>query len=321
MLAILDWGLGHASRCVPLINQWQKEGKEVYVVCSGSSLTFLKAECPTINFLEWKGYEVRYPTSSMVLNMVWQGLRIARVVKGEHRQMKKWVQEIQPDLIVSDGRFGCSHPEVKSIWMAHQLQIQHPFQVFATLVNFLYHRFISKSFQEIWIPDYEGKKALAGRLSKPISGIPYQFLGPLSRYSRLNSEKKNSVQKKYVWLALLSGPEPQRSFLEKELLQLFEKRTEPCLLVRGVAGNSTFKSINDHLQIVDCLYGDQLFAHVMAADRLICRSGYSTLMDLYYWNKLAILIPTPGQTEQIYLAQYWQKKGWAEWQEQGRLEI
>ena len=317
-LAILDWGLGHASRCVSLIQQWEKEDKTVFVICSSSTIVFLKEECPSTQYLIAPAYNIRYPSASMALNMAWQGVRIFQTIFKEQQQLKKWVDEYQPDLIVSDGRFGCHHTSVKSIWLAHQLQIQHAFKPLANVLNYFYHQFIKKNYQEVWIPDFEGSRSLAGHLSLPVKNIVHQYLGALSRFS---SEKIVKTPIKYQYLVLLSGPEPQRTYLESELLALLEQKNVPSLLVRGVTNDSVLVSKSAQVKIINCLYGDDLFEHIMAAEKLICRSGYSTLMDLYYWKKPALLIPTPGQTEQIYLAKYWAKKGWCEWQEQGGIEV
>ncbi len=317
-LAILDWGLGHASRCVPLIQQWEKEGKAVFVICSSSSIGFLKKECPNTRYLIAPAYNIRYPSASMAFNMAWQGAPILKTIFKEHQQLKKWVDEYQPDLIVSDGRFGCHHTSVKSIWLAHQLQIQHSFKPLSFILNYFYHQFVRRNYQEVWIPDFEGSQSLAGHLSLPVKNIPYQYLGALSRFS---SKKIIKTASTYQYLVLLSGPEPQRTYLESALLALLEQKKAPSLLVRGVTNNSVLASKADQVKIINCLYGDDLLEHIMLSEKLICRSGYSTLMDLYYWQKPALLIPTPGQTEQIYLAKYWAKKGWCEWQEQGRLEL
>lgn len=299
---------------MPLIRQWKKEGKTVYVICAASNLNFLQAECPNVSYLIAPAYNIRYPTSSMALNLAWQGLHILKTIFKEHKQLKKWVNQYQPDLLVSDGRFGCHHTKVKSIWMAHQLQIQYAFKPFSKVLNYFYHHFIKKNYQEVWVPDFEGEQSLSGRLSMAIKNIPHQYLGPLSRFA---AKKPIQTTTKYHYLVLLSGPEPQRTYLEKELLLFLEKQGKSCLLVRGVNNDTSLSSTTDHVEIINCLYGDELHEHIMLAEKIICRSGYSTLMDLFYWQKSALLIPTPGQTEQLYLAKYWQEKDWGEWQEQG----
>ena len=199
--------------------------------------------------------------------------------------------------------------------MAHQLEIQFPVPFIKKWLNHFYHRYLRRHFQEIWIPDLHGPYSLAGDLINPVEEMQHIFIGPLSRFEKL--EEQDDYQ--YDWLALLSGPEPQRSKLEEELrTQLADKK---ALIVRGVPGGSRIESLTDTLSIVDWLYGDALCDEVQRSRMLICRSGYSTLMDLHAWGKKALLIPTPGQTEQEYLATYWQeKKGYAT-QRQGEINL
>lgn len=317
-IAILDWGLGHASRCVPMVQALTKQGCEVYIICSRTIIDFLKKECPQAQYLLAPAYAIRYPTSSMVWNMASQAGRISKVMLEEYRLLKQWVEALQPDLIISDGRFACYHKKVKSIWMAHQLQIQHQNKWLARLLNLAYHRFIQKNYQAVWVPDYSGSQSIAGQLSKPIAKLKHTYLGPLSRFAQAKQLKK---EKRYSYVALLSGPEPQRTYLEQELIEKLKHQKQDCLIIRGVKGSTELQVLSEHLYIVDQLYGQLLQAQIEQAQQIICRSGYSTLMDLHYWQIPAILIPTPGQTEQIYLAHLWQQKGWSQMQRQAQLDL
>ncbi|MEM1217046.1 MAG: glycosyltransferase, partial [Bacteroidota bacterium] len=308
LLAILDWGLGHASRCVPLVRQWQVEGKRVTVASSGKALAFLRRELPSVPRLELPAYAIRYPTGNMVWNMAAQAPKIARVILRERRVLNKFLAKNKVDKIVSDGRFGCFSNAVSSVWLAHQLQIQHDNFWVRSLANAGYHRWIKRHFEEVWVPDFQGADSLAGQLAIPISGLTHQYIGPLSRYAGSSIAHDATT---YDYLALLSGPEPQRSLLEQQLLQWLPTIGKRCLLVRGVPGSSTIVGNENGVATVDWLLGDELLQHVQRSKQLICRSGYSTLMDLYFWQKPALLIPTPGQTEQEYLSEYWAAQGWA----------
>jgi len=317
LIAILDWGLGHASRCVPLVKAWQEEGKRVTVASAGSALMLLKASLKKVDFIELPAYAVRYPTRSMVWNMGVQSPRLWRVMKKEHRIISDYVRKEGVNLVVSDGRFGCWSKAVKSVWLAHQLQIQHKQPWLAWMMNKGYHTFVRRHFAEVWVPDIEGEESLAGDLARPIAGLPHRYLGALSRFAGRKQEQV--VQKPYQWLALLSGPEPQRAYLEEELIDCFKAWDVPALLVRGVPGSSKPQGITPNLSVVDWLLGDQLATTIAQTERLICRSGYSTLLDAYHWQKPLLLIPTPGQTEQEYLAKYWASRGWAKWKRQGEV--
>lgn len=317
LIAILDWGLGHASRCVPLIRAWRAAGKRVTVASAGSALAFLRASIAADQFLELPAYKVRYPTRSMVWNLAWQSPRLWRVMSAEHKQLKKHLSTVKVDRIVSDCRFGCWHPQVESVWLAHQLQIQHSQPWLAVAANRAYHTFLTSRFDQVWVPDMEGENSLGGQLSQPIRGLPHRYLGPLSRFAETPVQKK--LPSTYQWLALLSGPEPQRTYLEKELMVQLQALGVPALLVRGVEGSSTPRCVACGLDVVDWLLGDDLQTAIARSANLVCRSGYSTLMDAWYWQKPLLLIPTPGQTEQEYLARYWAEKGWARWRSQAQL--
>lgn len=319
IVAILDWGLGHASRCIPLIRRLVGEGDEVLVVSSGSALALVKAECPDVATHTLPAYNVRYPSQNMIWNMLRQGPRIFYTVWKEQQLIDTLVADFKPDRIISDGRFGCYKPGIENIWLAHQLQIQHPWSWIQQMANTLYHAYIQRRFQAVWIPDYaEVTQRLSGNLASPVSQLPATYLGPLSRYQHTSQQHKST---RYEWLFLLSGPEPQRSRLEKQLRDLALQLREPVLLVRGVTGSNKRDKVNTQLTTVDWLHGTELAQAVAQSKRILCRSGYSTLMDLHYWQKQALLIPTPGQTEQEYLAQHWAIRGWARTITQDKLDI
>ena len=319
LIAVLDWGLGHASRCVSVIEQLIDAGQEVTVASAGKALLFLREHFPALHFVELPAYNIRYPYSSMVVNMLLQSPKVFRVMWREHRLLRKVVAECEITRIISDGRFGCWHPNVESVWLAHQLHIQHHNALVAGTANTLYHAYVRRCFQQLWIPDHTVPPRLAGNLSEPIPGLPYQYLGPQSRFKdEVHSEHSTT---KYRYLALLSGPEPQRSILEKKLRQQLIAKGEPALLVRGVPGSTQIQQQTGQLYEVDWLLGASLHEAVATSATIICRSGYSTLMDAHYWQKRLLLIPTPGQTEQEYLARYWSEQGWANWQHQAEISL
>ncbi len=314
LVAVLDWGLGHASRCVPVIEQLIDAGQEVTIASSGKALQFLREHFPVADYLELPAYEIRYPFHSMVLNLFLQGPRTLRTIWQEHRLIGQAIRQRSIQRIISDGRFGCWHPEVESVWLAHQLHIQHTNLRVANMANTFYHAYIRKRYQYVWVPDREIEPRLAGRLSQPIPGLPHQYLGARSRYADV---RPNVVeQQPYHYLALLSGPEPQRSYFEQQVREELLRMQVPALLVRGVPGSTQIRAATGQLMEVDWLLGENLLEAVQQSQQIICRSGYSTLMDAHYWGKPLLLVPTPGQTEQAYLARYWAEQGWADWQAQ-----
>jgi predicted glycosyltransferase len=62
------------------------------------------------------------------------------------------------------------------------------------------------------------------------------------------------------------------------------------------------------IKVFNHLPADELRQEIERAEWVISRCGYSTIMDLVALQKKALLIPTPAQTEQEYLAAYLHRK-------------
>jgi spore coat polysaccharide biosynthesis predicted glycosyltransferase SpsG len=322
----LDWGLGHATRCIPLIREFQNRGCEVFIASSGYALSLLKKEFPSLTFDELPAYNPHYSvTLPMTLSMALQLPNLLRVIRQEQKAIEEIVIKRKIDLVISDNRYGCWSKKVRSVFMTHQINLLVPWYVKKMVIDFS-NKCIAR-FSLCWIPDWQGPDSIAGNLSKSDSKT-VRYIGTLSRFKKLPKQEK-----RYDVLALISGPEPQRSELErilrKELVEwskcqynvgALEKSVRKCLLVRGIPPRSIIK--NGDIDEVDYLEADELNTIMEASDVVICRSGYSTLMDLLKIGKTAILIPTPGQTEQEYLAEYLmaEKKMYCEYQHSFNLK-
>lgn len=309
ILAPLDWGLGHAARCVPLVKHLQDNGNIITIACTKKQRDFYERELHSVLYEDMFGYGVNYPkTIPLFLTIALQLPRIFSVIKRENKWLKKYYEKHRPDLIISDNRFGFYHLSVESIFITHQLHIRPPF--FEKPVNSINHSYIKK-FQQVWVPDMEDENiSLSGRLSHPPLKNT-QYIGPLSRF-----KKEENAQCKFDVLVLLSGPEPQRSLLEEKLVSILAYKKIKTALVRGT--NSFFKK-QDNFFVKNLANTEELQELLLSSEKIICRSGYSTLMDLHAVNKKALLIPTPGQTEQEYLAAYWQEKFGFEVLQQGMI--
>ncbi len=302
VLAPLDWGLGHAARCVPLIKQLQQQNNSLVIACTAEQKYFLEQELSGVDFMNLPGYKVRYASLLPLWIKIFSQLpRLFYLVRKENKILADYLQHHKTDTVISDNRFGFYHKSVESIFITHQLNIQTPF--FKKQVNSLNRSFI-KRFNICWVPDYEQKeKRLSGILSdKKPSVKNVEFIGPLSRFV-----KKTPPVKKYHVLVLLSGPEPQRSILEKKISSVFMDTKYKVALVRGTSGMQPI-NLPDNFYITDIASSAKLQELFDKSHKIICRSGYSTLMDLHALGLRALLIPTPGQTEQEYLADYWKDK-------------
>lgn len=302
MFAPLDWGMGHLSRSVPLIAELRQHN-ELFIGCSASSRNYLDSYFPEVPLLPLPSYRLRYSSFLPAwLAVIMQLPRLMRVLHQEKKQVESLVKELEINFLISDSRYGCRMDGIPSVCITHQLNLKLPF--FSAMVNRL-HRKQLRRFSELWVPDAEEKgKRLAGELSDARGlNLPVKFLGPLSALKppqNLPESRRSDI------LILLSGPEPQRRILEKILLEKFNATAKRVVLIKGSESPINGRSAN--LQVLDLVRGTELAEWIGGADLVICRSGYSTLMDLFVLGKTKLLlIPTPGQPEQEYLAKWWKE--------------
>ncbi|HKC69446.1 MAG TPA: glycosyltransferase [Bacteroidia bacterium] len=301
VLAPLDWGMGHAARCVPLLKKLQQQQNSIVIACTTQQQKFLEQEISGVEFVNLFGYNMHYAkVVPLWFKILMQLPKLSVVVKKENKWLATYLKNNKTDVVISDNRFGFYNESVESIFITHQLNVQAPF--FKNLINKINSSFIKK-YNVCWVPDYaEENKRLSGVLSFKNNIKNIVFIGPLSRF-----EKKETQQKKYDVLILLSGPEPQRTLVEEKLVSAFVNTNYKIALVRGNFNERTQK-LPSNFQVINVASSIQLQNLFNTSGKIICRSGYSTLMDLDALNLKALLIPTPGQSEQEYLAKYWQEK-------------
>ena len=310
LVAPLDWGLGHATRCIPIIAALLEAGHQVWLAGEGAQEQLLRARFPALPFLPLQGYRVRYgrTAAGTLQRLIFQLPRIKKRIRAEQQWLAHMQAQHQWDLIISDNRYGLHHPSVKCVLITHQLWIIHPWGRRASqwLQRWNYRQL--EKFSECWVPDLPEAPGLGGLLSHPtrMPAIPVRYIGPLSRLAPADAP----VIPGHLFISL-SGPEPQRTILENKLIHQIAHYPGSACLVRGLPGSRNLIPSTGSLQFYNHLPDDQYAAEMAKAEWVICRSGYSTLMDLQVLEKKAILIPTPGQTEQQYLAglQEEQKKG------------
>jgi len=301
LVAPLDWGLGHATRCVPLIKQLQQQQNSLVIACTSQQQQFLEQEISGGEFVSLFGYNMHYAKGlPLWFKISMQLPKLFAVVRKENKWLETYLEKNKIDVVISDNRFGFYNKNVESIFITHQLNIQAPF--FQNTINHINSSFIKK-YNACWVPDYtEEEKRLSGILLNKKDLKNVVFIGPLSRFG-----KKEVQQKKYDVLILLSGPEPQRTLLEEKLISAFANTSYKVALVRGCFGEKAQK-LASNFYTINVASSKQLQELFNESGKIICRSGYSTLMDLDALGLKALLIPTPGQSEQEYLAKYWQEK-------------
>jgi uncharacterized protein (TIGR00661 family) len=300
LFAPLDWGLGHATRCIPLIQGFMNEGWDVTIASDGNCAKLLRASFPDLSFLTLPGYQIRYSKNRLPFQILKQIPRIHIKIKEEHNWLKREIKKHHWDLIISDNRAGLHRPDIYSIYITHQLQIQSGLGKWADYIATLLHEKVMKAFDEVWIPDMPGELRLAGKLSEN-SRLKKQatYIGCVSRM-QANEERKPI----YDIMLLLSGPEPQRTILENIFLDQIDNQSGNILIIRGTRQPLDRSDIPKNVEIIDLADTHTLNQKMQESDYVICRSGYTTIMDLMKLKKKALFIPTPGQGEQEYLASY-----------------
>jgi hypothetical protein len=326
LVAPLNWGLGHASRCVPLVRRFLDEGHEVILGGDGESLVLLRRHFPTLRYVYLAPLALRY---SRRKSQVWAILKalpalVVWAIK-DHLRLKALLREEAIDRVVSDNRFGLYNKTAECIYLTHQLHIFLPrgWKWLEPIAARIHVRIYAR-YNKVWVPDYEEpEKSLAGDLSH-IKGqrdkgqCIVSYIGPLSRFS-LTAQRSYSetvlqrsgltAQRSYTIVAVLSGLEPQRTLLEKELLARYRGGEQRVLLVQGLLNRPATRIKRGNITIVPSMTDSELVPALLGAQHIIARSGYSTIMDLETLGLIqkAELIPTPGQPEQEYLA-FWTEK-------------
>ena len=321
-IAPLNWGLGHATRCVPLIDRFLAQGDEVVLGGDGLALQYLQQRFPHLRSIELAPLNLRYSSGKrQVFAMLVAIPKLIRFSLRDHRLLKRIQAQESFDEIISDNRFGLWLPlnstlstlnsklptagrnqtatlnstlstlNYRCVYITHQLHIllPRPYKWLEPFAAWL-HACVYGHYTEVWIPDTPDHR-LSGDLStlnSKLSTLNLKYIGPLSHFSTLNS--KPSTLNSYKAVALFSGLEPHRTLFEQAILERYRGHEEDVLLVNGKLD----KQLSD----------SELAYYLTHAEKIIARSGYSTIMDLDALGVLdkAELIPTPGQPEQEYLA-------------------
>ena len=305
LISPLDWGLGHATRCIPIIKLLLQNNFRVAVASCGSPLKVIQTEFPNIEYIHFPSVTINYSGKiPAFLHITFQIPKILFGICREKFLIRKIIKKHDIDLIISDNRYGVFSKKIPSIFITHQIAIKLPKSlIFFEPVLYKIHKKIISKFDKVFIPDIEGKDNISGDLShrfpKPKNAI---FIGILSRF-----EYKPENEIKYDLLVIISGPEPDRTYFYMNMLYAILVSGLKTLILTGLPQeNYRYKSNN--ITTVSHLKTAEMQEVINSSETIICRSGYSSIMDLLTLNKKAILIPSKGQTEQEYLAEFHHKK-------------
>jgi UDP-N-acetylglucosamine transferase subunit ALG13 len=303
LLAPLDWGLGHTTRCIPIIRELIRLNCRVTLAATGMHANLLQQEFPNLELVPLAGYGLHYGRNSRstMWKIFFQIPKILISIKRENRWLTTFLRKNRIDLVISDSRFGFYHDAVRSIFITHQLNIKTPFGKLAErILRRLNYGYINR-FDACWVPDHKEQPNLAGDLSHPpqLPQVPVEYIGPLSRFE----EHPDVPAETFDLLIILSGPEPQRSILEDIMLTELAGYKGKAAMVRGLPGHNHRKPATT-ARVFDHLPAHELSSLIAGSALVISRAGYTTVMDLVKLKKKAVLIPTPGQAEQEYLGHH-----------------
>ncbi len=293
---------------MPLIRKFLSVGFKVIIAAGGDQKILMQSVFPQLEFVEIKGYSIRYGSTKWktLLKIFFQIPKILIAINSEKKWLKRFVNEKHLDVIVSDNRFGLHHKSIVSVFVTHQLGIKTSLGKFADkIAQQINYHFINQ-FDYCWVPDCSNDIHLAGELSHPAAkpAIPVLYTGLLSAIQKEPLSVTNPL------LLLLYGTEPQRTIFEHLLFQQLYQLAQPAILVRGLPSSTTTIPAREGLTVYNYLSGRQLQQVINASAIIVCRAGYSTLMDVLPLGKRCIVVPTPGQAEQEYLAHWLSMQGY-----------
>jgi UDP:flavonoid glycosyltransferase YjiC (YdhE family) len=319
LYAVLNWGIGHASRSLPVLRELMKNN-EVTVMSTGRSLELLRSELPSLEFIDNRDYSISYTAKgwSLFLSLLAQIPKILFRLKEEHKFTEKLVMERGFDRIISDNRYGIYSKSVPSYFITHQIRFKLPgrlsvFEVFSELFNKWYFR----KYRKIFVPDEIGDPNLSGDLSHGAAFIANPKISYIGILADLNGDEAEIHSD---LLFIISGPEPQRTIFEKKVLEQSKELPGRKIIVRGVTESLEMTAVGG-TEIYSSVKRSTLNAMIRGAKTVICRPGYSSVMELISYGKKALFIPTPGQTEQEYLALFYKEKGYFNFVSQENMEL
>ncbi len=314
LFCVLNWGLGHATRSLPLIHYLLNHGHRVTIASDGLALAFLQNENLSVEFEFLDGYDVNYAETRLFQAMVKQGPGILNAVRKEHQQVKEIVRRKGVDMIISDSRFGCYKKKIPSFLIGHTLQIQSKDPLTSLAVNKMIRKWTSR-FDQCWVPDLPPPNHLSGYLSEASLKVPKEYLGWLTNLEHMDGQQDCDL------VAVLSGPEPLRTELETIVLDQLGRMDGRFVVIGGKPDAGKDRAIAGHIEFIPMASRQELSRHVSRSGIVLGRSGYSSLMDWLMLGKQMIVVPTPGQPEQEYLAEVLSRKKWAVAQTQRTLDV
>jgi len=322
LLSPLSWGLGHATRDIPIIRSLLDHHHDVTIAACGNALAVLQHEFPECSFIEFNDYPSPYSSSRFFIPKFIASLpTISRALSEERRNLKRILEKNHYDLIISDNRVGVYSLKIPTIFITHQIHYHFPLLFWPIeLSSIIANYFLFDNYSQVIVPDNPpGPASLAGKLSRPVHGLTDSkvfFSGILSSTSKMDIEQDLDN------LILISGPEPQRTRLEEILTPMLSELEGSTIVLLGSPKKKQTRSLSDRCTLISYASTQEKVQLMNRAKFVICRSGYTSMMELAELNKrYGLFIPTPGQPEQEYLSYYYEKMGWFYSKSQYKLNL
>jgi hypothetical protein len=310
LICPLEWGLGHAARMIPVATRLMESNK-VFVGAGPMHLELFRSELKGPEYIHFPGFRPGYSRHlPQYLAMLLKTPLLLYHIISEHTRLRKIIREYSIDIVISDNRFGLWNSSIKTVYFTHMLRIPFP-RALKSLeqLGVLLHRLIISRYSFCFIPDLPGELNLSGRLSHGLK-LPAnaRYAGILSRFSTPRNLAGDFGFRHYT--VILSGPEPQRSILRSSLINALKQKEHITVILEGRPDQEDRPRQNGKFIHYSHIGAAGFAELVKTSEGIISRSGYTTIMDLVTLGCSALLIPTPGQTEQEYLAEYMSARGW-----------
>jgi uncharacterized protein (TIGR00661 family) len=320
----LSWGLGHATRDIPIIREFIDRGHEVTIGTSQGAFHLLKKECPDCDFIYFEDYPAPYSSTKYFFPKFIANIPVlAKALSEEKKRTDKLISQNNYDVIISDNRLGVYSKIIPSFFISHQLRYSFPYYMRpAETVSQYFNEYFHKKFERVIIPSnspHDNGNCLSGKLCLSIrktTNMKAYYAGILS------SVQKMDISEDLDFLIIISGPEPQRTILEKIVLKQVQELPGEKIVLLGRPQDNFEKKLDSRTTVRSYVTEEEKIILMNRAKFIISRSGYTTMMDMAELGKKhGIFIPTPGQTEQEYLSQYYHEQKWFYSKSQYKLNL
>jgi len=295
LISPLNWGMGHVARSIAIIQQLIDQQNQVFVACDADQQMVYETYFSQLHFISHRPYPFQFSgKGKWAWDLYQQRKKLLARFAEENKEVTAYIFEFQIDVVISDHRYGFFSTTKPSIFITHQLHL--PLKWFQKPMQYIHQKLI-QNFSSVWVLDDENS-SLAGKLSEKIKHKDLHYIGWNSRFQLSCNESKVCDN-----LYLVSGPLPYSQDFLNECIEMAKMQfgNNVCIYPKGLSIPS---NVPENLICFSSNDWNLLDSYIRGAKFIISRAGYSTLMDLKFLNANSRLIPTPGQTEQLYLVQF-----------------